>query len=168
MLDAKAQELAGMQQQVEQGKSELAGKARFDPRGHAAGADGKTTAEAEVKTARDQLTNELQKKNSTSCVETMELDQREAEHAPASSWRLSSARPLRWRPDNQRNSAMGPRRTSKNLWIPATSYADCVGGLTVPGRRTAQKRMRASSWRPDKTCAGAMMAQPRQQPSACF
>ena len=55
------------------------------------------------------------------------------------------------------NSAMGPRNF-ESLWIPATSYADCVDWADCPedgGRH--KKRMRASSLRPDKTFAGAMM-----------
>ena len=57
MLDAKAQELAGMQQQVEQGKSELAGKADSIRADMQRLQMEKQLAEAEVKTARDQLTN---------------------------------------------------------------------------------------------------------------
>ena len=132
----------------------------------AAIADGEQLAEAEVKTARDQLTNEVQKKEFDFALKAMELDQREADmRAPASNWRLSSARPLRWRPDNQRNSAMGPRRTRKAR-IPAPATLTASIGLTVPedgGRH--KKRMRASSWRPDKTFAGATMERPRRLPS---
>ena len=79
MLDAKAQELAGMQQQVEQGKSELAGKADSIRADMQRLQMEKQLAEAEVKTARDQLTNEVQKKEFDLALKAMELDQREAD-----------------------------------------------------------------------------------------
>jgi hypothetical protein len=79
MLDAKAQELAGMQQQVEQGKSELAGKADSIRADMQRVQMEKQLAEAEVKAARDQLTNEVQKKEFDLALKAMELDQREAE-----------------------------------------------------------------------------------------
>ena len=79
MLDAKAQELSGMQQQVEQGKSELAGRADSIRADMQRLQMEKQLAEAEVKAARDQLTNEVQKKEFDLALKAMELDQREAE-----------------------------------------------------------------------------------------
>jgi len=68
-----------MQQQVEQGKSELAGKADSIRADMQRLQMEKQLAEAEVKAARDQLTNEVQKKEFDLALKAMELDQREAE-----------------------------------------------------------------------------------------
>lgn len=77
MLDAKAQELSAAQQQVEKGQTELAGKAEAIRAEMQRLEMQKRLAEAEVQSARDQLTNEVQKREFDLARRAIELDKRE-------------------------------------------------------------------------------------------
>lgn len=79
MLNAKAQELAGMQQQVEQGKSELAGKADAIRSDMERLRMERKLAEQEVQSARDRLVNEAQKREFDLELRAKTLDIREAD-----------------------------------------------------------------------------------------
>ena len=63
---------------------------------------------------------------------------------------------------------MGPRRTSKACGFQQLATLTASIGLTVPKTADGTKANACIIVRPDKTCAGVTMAQPRQQPSACF